>query len=121
VARAVEQFRPYRRIRQILSKESKIVKADFAAVTLNSNRVDATRVAAVCRMATMNDRFDPAIGRRDLLRILAAGAGATAAASAPLAATADDGRDTARKSRARYQASSPDVQNFYRVNRYPAK
>jgi hypothetical protein len=49
------------------------------------------------------------VGRRGFLRALGAGAGVAATASAPLA----------RK--ARYQANSPEVQDFYRVNRYPAK
>jgi hypothetical protein len=65
----------------------------------------------------MNDRFN----RRDLLRVLAAGAGAAAASAAPLAAAEPQTADTAKKRRARYQANSPDVQSFYRVNRYPAK
>jgi hypothetical protein len=60
------------------------------------------------------------IHRRDILRGLAAGAGAAAASAAPVAA-APQAADTAKKSRARYQADSPEVQTFYRVNRYPAK
>ncbi|HYA05436.1 MAG TPA: twin-arginine translocation signal domain-containing protein [Xanthobacteraceae bacterium] len=58
--------------------------------------------------------------RRDVLRALGLGAGAAAAASAPLvepAAAAGEPADEKRK--ARYQANSPDVQNYYRVNRYP--
>ncbi len=60
------------------------------------------------------------IHRRDILRGLAAGAGAAAASAAPVAA-APQAADTAKKSRARYQADAPEVQTFYRVNRYPAK
>jgi len=60
------------------------------------------------------------IHRRDILRGLAAGAGAAAASAAPVAA-APQAADTAKKSSARYQADSPEVQTFYRVNRYPAK
>jgi hypothetical protein len=59
--------------------------------------------------------------RRDILRVLAAGAGAAAASAAPLAAAAPQAADTAKKRRAWYQANSPEVQTFYRVNRYPAK
>ena len=68
----------------------------------------------------MNDRLSPEIGRRDLLRILAAGAGTAAAVCVPLAAAAEDSSNPVpKKSRARYQPNSPDIQNFYRVNRYP--
>jgi hypothetical protein len=62
------------------------------------------------------------IGRRDFLRTLGAGAGVAAAASGPLAqeaAAASESDEEKRK--ARYQADSPDVQAFYRVNRYPTK
>jgi len=62
------------------------------------------------------------VGRRDFLRALGAGAGAAAAASGTFveeAAAAGESNDEKRK--ARYQANSPDVQAYYRVNRYPAK
>jgi hypothetical protein len=62
------------------------------------------------------------IGRRDFLRRLGAGAGVAATASGPLAeeaAAASESDDEKRK--ARYQADAPEVQAFYRVNRYPAK
>ena len=64
------------------------------------------------------------VGRRDFLRALGAGAGAGAAAAASgtfveEAAAAGESNDDKRK--ARYQANSPDVQAYYRVNRYPAK
>jgi hypothetical protein len=75
-------------------------------------------------MTDMESRLNPDIGRRDLLRVLAAGAGAMAASAAPLAAAAAAERenaDAAKKRRARYQPNSPEVQTFYRVNRYPAK
>ena len=58
------------------------------------------------------------------VQVVAAGAGAVAASAAPLAATAAAERenaDAAKKRRARYQPNSPEVQTFYRVNRYPAK
>ncbi len=59
----------------------------------------------------------PAVGRRDVLRVLAAGAGA-AAAGAPLAtgAQAKDSDDEKRKARYR---ESDHIRAFYRVNRYP--
>jgi len=72
-------------------------------------------------MADMNDSSSAKVARRDLLRLLAAGAGAVTASAVPLAAAAAETGNTAKKSRARYQANSPEVQTFYRVNRYPAK
>jgi hypothetical protein len=57
------------------------------------------------------------IGRRDLLRVLAVGA-AAATTSACVQADAGDFPD---RRKAAYQANSPEVQTFYRVNRYPAK
>lgn len=61
-----------------------------------------------------------AVGRRDLLRGLGVGAGAAMVAAAPLAEPAlADSETAAEKVKARYQPNSPDVQNFYRVNRYP--
>jgi hypothetical protein len=65
----------------------------------------------------MNDRLNPEIGRRDVLRVLAIAA-ATATTSACTSADADDFPD---RRKARYRADSPEVQTFYRVNRYPAK
>jgi hypothetical protein len=63
-----------------------------------------------------------ALGRRDFLRALGAGAGVAAASAAPLGSTAQaDTESNDEKRKPRYQANSADVQNFYRVNRYPAK
>jgi hypothetical protein len=61
-----------------------------------------------------------AVRRRDVLRTLGFGAGAAMAASAPLVeqAVADSGTND-EKRKARYQANSANVQNYYRVNRYP--
>ena len=62
------------------------------------------------------------VGRRDFLRALGAGAGAAAAASGTFVEEADAaGESNDEKRKARYQANSPDVQAYYRVNRYPAK
>jgi len=62
------------------------------------------------------------VARRDLLRALGFGAGAAVAAAAPLIEPAAADSETAdEKRKARYQANSPDVQAYYRVNRYPAK
>ncbi|HWW34693.1 MAG TPA: formate dehydrogenase [Xanthobacteraceae bacterium] len=59
------------------------------------------------------------LGRRQFFRVL--GAGTAAGTVGPLAAVATETVETAKKRRARYQANSPEVQTFYRVNRYPAK
>lgn len=62
------------------------------------------------------------IGRREILLALGAGgAGVAVAASGPLVGEAADGESTEEKRKARYQANSPDVQAYYRVNRYPSK
>ena len=60
------------------------------------------------------------IPRRDLLRAAIAGI-AAAATSALEPATAAGSVDLKEKRRARYQANSPEVQDFYRVNSYPAR
>lgn len=62
-----------------------------------------------------------AIGRRDVLRALGAGAGAAVTAAAPLATPAHaDSENNDEKRKTRYQANSAEVQTFYRVNRYPS-
>ena len=62
-----------------------------------------------------------AVGRREFFRL--AGAGAAIAAAAPLAATTAkaDSENASERTKARYNANSPDIQAFYRVNRYPSK
>jgi hypothetical protein len=67
----------------------------------------------------MNSRLNPVIGRRDVLRALTVGTVAAAASAAPLAPAKADTENDTEKRRARYQAGSPEVQTFYRVNRYP--
>ena len=69
----------------------------------------------------MKDRLKTIIRRRDLLRFAIASAGTAAASTLvpePAAANPVDLKD---KRKARYQASSAEVQNFYRVNSYPAR
>jgi hypothetical protein len=62
-----------------------------------------------------------AVGRREFLRV--AGASAVVAAAAPLAATTAkaDRENASERTKARYNANSPDIQAFYRVNSYPAQ
>jgi hypothetical protein len=61
------------------------------------------------------------VGRRDFLRSL--GLGAVAAGGtvvSPLVTEAQaDSENNDEKRKARYQANSADIQNYYRVNRYP--
>ena len=57
------------------------------------------------------------IDRRDLLRVLGAGAAASPVALVSQA-QADSGTSD-EKRKARYDANSDDVNAFYRVNRYP--
>ena len=62
------------------------------------------------------------VGRRDFLHALGAGVGVAVTAPGPLARDASAESETAdEKRKARYQANAPDVQAFYRVNRYPTK
>ena len=58
------------------------------------------------------------LGRRDFLRAAGAGAGLAVTAVAPFT-EADATETPAEERKARYQANAPDVQNYYRVNRYP--
>jgi hypothetical protein len=64
-----------------------------------------------------------AVGRRDFLRHLGAGAiGAGAVAASPLIGEAQADTETNdEKRKARYQPNSDDVKTFYRVNSYPSK
>jgi hypothetical protein len=65
----------------------------------------------------MKDGLNPKIARRHLLRMLAVGA----AAATTSACSPADAEDFPDKRKAHYQADSPEIQTFYRVNRYPAK
>ena len=60
-------------------------------------------------------------GRRDFLRAVGAGAGLAVTAAAPLATEAAAAGTPTEERKARYDAKSADVQNYYRVNRYPTK
>jgi len=62
------------------------------------------------------------VRRRDLLRTVAAGAAVVVTTSAaPVEPAAALPRNSGDKSRARYRANSAEVQEFYRVNRYPVR
>ena len=67
----------------------------------------------------MKEHFKVTIRRRHLLGLAIAGVAAAAASTMvpDRAAVKPDNPEDKRK--ARYQASSPEVRNFYRVNSYP--
>ena len=67
----------------------------------------------------MDDRHKGTIGRRQLLRTGIIGIVATAASALESSTVAADTETNDVKRKARYQVNSPEVQDFYRVNRYP--
>jgi hypothetical protein len=69
----------------------------------------------------MADRHKGTIGRRQLLRTGVLGIIATAISARESGAVAADTETNSEKRKARYQANSAEVQNFYRVNRYPKR
>jgi hypothetical protein len=69
----------------------------------------------------MEERPKTIIRRRDLLGFVLAGAGAAAASVAAVKPAAAKSVDLEDKRKARYRANSPEVQDFYRVNSYPAR
>jgi hypothetical protein len=69
----------------------------------------------------MKERLKTIIHRRDLLRFAIANAGAATASTLVLEPAAAKPVDLKDKRRARYQANSAEVQDFYRVNNYPAR
>ena len=67
----------------------------------------------------MDEQRKTRIRRRDvLIAVTASGVAAVMGAAAIPSAKAAARRD---KRKAQYQANSPEIQTFYRVNRYPAK
>ncbi len=69
----------------------------------------------------MKDTQHLSIGRRHLLRIMTVGAAATTVGVLKTSPVAADSETNAEKRKARFQANSAEVQNFYRVNRYPKR
>ena len=59
--------------------------------------------------------------RREFLRTLGAGAAVVAASQGLVHEVHADSSDYQDKSKARYRPDSKDIQDFYRVNRYPPK
>jgi hypothetical protein len=71
----------------------------------------------------MDERNHLAIGRRDLLRVVASVGIAAAAISASPGAdhTKSKSADSRGKRKSQYQGNSAEVRAFYRVNSYPMK
>jgi hypothetical protein len=69
----------------------------------------------------MSKRHKATIGRRQLLRTGIIGIVATAASALESSTVAADTETNDVKHKARYQANSAEVQDFYRVNRYPKR
>jgi hypothetical protein len=74
----------------------------------------------VRKVPFMRRPFETSLHRRDVFRatIAAMAATATSAMAQPAVAATFAGID---KRKARYQAHSGEVENFYRVNRYPVR
>jgi hypothetical protein len=66
-------------------------------------------------------RLSALVGRRALLRTVMTGAAAAAAGAVAAETDAPKPEGRTDKRRARYQPNSPEVEEFYRVNRYPAR
>ena len=69
----------------------------------------------------MKERLKTSIRRRDLLRFAIVGVGAAAASAVVLEPVDAKRVDLKDKRKARYQANSTEVRNFYRVNSYPVR
>jgi hypothetical protein len=69
----------------------------------------------------MGDRQKGNIGRRQLLRAGMIGLIATTTSTLESRSAAADTETNDEKRKARFQANSAEVQNFYRVNRYPKR
>ena len=69
----------------------------------------------------MSERRKGTIGRRQLLRAGMIGFVATAASAVEIGTVAADTETDSEKRKARYQPNAPEVQEFYRVNRYPKR
>jgi hypothetical protein len=69
----------------------------------------------------MSERPEAMMGRRQLLRAGMIGFVATAASAVEIGTAAADTETNSEKRKARFQADSAEVQNFYRVNRYPKR
>jgi hypothetical protein len=69
----------------------------------------------------MPENFGRKFPRRDLLRLAMAGTGVALIGSQLPEPASAQSVDLKNKRRARYQADSAEVRNFYRVNSYPTR
>jgi hypothetical protein len=69
----------------------------------------------------MNEKTRKTLLRRDLLRFGIVGVSSALIGSQVQVSASANLKDPKDKRRARYQANSPEVRNFYRVNSYPAR
>jgi hypothetical protein len=69
----------------------------------------------------MKQKFEKEFLRRDLFRFAIAGTGSVLVGSQVSETAFAQPVDLKSKRRVRYQADSPEVRNFYRVNSYPAR
>jgi hypothetical protein len=69
----------------------------------------------------MADRHKGTIGRRELLRTGVLGFLATATSVLESGTVVADTETNSEKRKARFQTNAAEVQNFYRVNRYPKR
>jgi hypothetical protein len=69
----------------------------------------------------MKEKFERKLLRRDLLRLVIAGTGSALIGSQVPEPAFAQPVDLKSKRRARYQADSSEVRDFYRVNSYPAR
>jgi hypothetical protein len=69
----------------------------------------------------MKGRAHAAVYRRDLLRLVVVSTAAATAGTLTVESVVAEPTGSAGKRKARYQANSAEVQNFYRVNSYPAR
>ena len=69
----------------------------------------------------MKELLKTNIRRRDLLRFAIVGVGAAATSAVVLEPVDAKPVDLKDKRKARYQANSTEVRNFYRVNSYPVR
>ena len=70
----------------------------------------------------MNNELQTRVHRRHLFRTVITGTAAAAAMSTvAVKANLAEPENRSDKRKARYHANSPEVQEFYRVNRYPVQ
>jgi len=102
---------------------SRVAACPFDAVTSVGVVCASLSAPRISREPAMKQQLEALIRRRDLLRAAAVAGIAGMSAAAVISARAAEApeRNAQDKRRARYQANSAEIQNFYRVNRYPVR